>query len=141
MFQKRGLRVSRPFYYTPLWVIEGRNKTAVIKAADQIIIRWQKLNPQKHTENIIAVKTAGIFRIFIFLRDTRRLAGAGKSGDMASFECGGDIVLSYKRRKGQRGKHDEGKTFDNAKLDTVKALLADIAPIVPDADVKLFSNR
>jgi hypothetical protein len=133
VFHKRGLRVSRPFYYTPVWVVEGRNKTEVIRAADRIIIGWQNLNPKTNTENIIAVKTAGIFRIFIFLRDTRRLAGKGKVGGMASFECGGSIVLSYKPKPGQKGKPDERKTFDNADIDTVRRLLAGIGPMVDDS--------
>jgi hypothetical protein len=139
VFHKSGLRVSRPFYYTPLWVVEGRNKNTVIDAAHHIIDRWQKLNPQNHTENIIAVKSGKLFRIFIFLRDTRRLAGEGKFGDMASFECGGVIVLSYRPLKRETGKPNEKKTFDNAGLDTVRRLLANVAPAVPDAAI--FSGR
>jgi len=130
LFQKSGLCVSRPFYYTPLLVVEGRNKTAVINTADRIIIGWQNLNPKTNTENIIAVKSDGLFRIFIFLRDTSRLAGKGKFGGMASFECGGSIVLSYKPKPGQKGKPDEQKTFDNADLDTVRRLFSGIAPVV-----------
>jgi hypothetical protein len=140
VFHKRGLRVSRPFYYTPLWVVEGRDKNAVIDAADYIIVRWQNLNPQNHTENIIAVKSGTLFRIFIFLRDTRRLAGKGKFGDMASFECAGSIVLSYKPQKGHAGKPDERKTFNKANLNTARKLLADVAPTVADR-AKLFSSR
>ena len=133
VFHKRDLRVSRPFYYTPLWVIEGRNKQTVIKAADRIITGWQNLNPKTNTENVIAVKSKGLFRIFIFLRDTRRLAGKGKFGGMASFECGGSIVLSYKPKPGQKGGPDERKTFYNADIDTVKRLLTEIAPVADDS--------
>jgi hypothetical protein len=133
VFHKRDLRISRPFYYIPLWVVEGRNKQTVIQAADRVITGWQNLKLKTNTENIIAVKSNGLFRIFIFLRDARRLAGKGKFGGMASFECGGSIVLSYKPKPGQKGKPDERKTFDNADIDTVKRLLTEIAPVADDS--------
>jgi hypothetical protein len=130
--QKTGFRVSRPFYYLPLWVVEGNNSNAIIEATDHIIVRWQKLNPEKHTENVITAKSGKLFRIFIFLRDTRRQAGKGKFGGMASFECGGSIVLSYKPKPGQKGKLDEQRTFNHADIDTVRRLLAEIKPVADD---------
>jgi galactose-1-phosphate uridylyltransferase len=134
VFQKNSLRVARPFYYTPLWIVEGKDKNAVIDAADRIIVRWHKLNQKEHTENVIAVKSDGLFRMFIFLRDTRRLAGEGKFGSMASFECGGSIVLSYQPPLKQTHEANERNTFDVADVATVRMLLADIVPIVPDVD-------
>jgi hypothetical protein len=58
---------------------------------------------------------------------------------MASFGCDGSIVLSYKPPKGQEGKPDESKTFNEANLNTAKKLLTDAAPIAGDR-AKLFSN-
>jgi hypothetical protein len=134
VFEEKSLRVARPFYYTLLWVVEGEENDAVIDATDHIIVRWHGLNEEEHTENVIAVKSNSLLRMFIFLRDTRRLGGEGKSGDMASFECGGNIVLSYQPTPEKTGEPDEKKTFDNADLAKVRVLLGDIAPIVPDAD-------
>ena len=133
IFQKDSLRIIRPFYYIPLWIVEGNDREEVINAADSIIVRWERLNPKFYTENIIVVKTDGLFRMFIFLRDTRCLAGEGKFGDMASFECGGDIVLSYEPQSGEIQKINERKTFDTADINVVRALLGDVAPIIPDA--------
>jgi hypothetical protein len=133
-FRKGSLRVARPFYYTPLWVVEGGNKNSVIEEADHVIVRWHKLNPKYHTENVIAVKSGRLFRLFIFLRDTRRLAGEGKFGDMASFECAGSIVLSYQPSPEQTDRPNERNTFKNADLASVRTLLRSIAPIVPDVD-------
>ena len=134
VFQKDSIRVVRPFYYTPLWVIEGEDKGAVIDAADRIISRWRKLNLREHTENIITAKSNGLFRTFVFLRDTKRLVGEGKSGDVACFECGGSIVLSYQPPPKQTDETNERKTFETTDLVTVKTLLEDIAPIIPDVD-------
>jgi hypothetical protein len=134
VFQKDSLCVARPFYYTPLWVVEGEEKDAAIDAGDHIIMRWHELNQKEHTENVIAVKSNGLFRIFIFLRDSKRLAREGKYGDMASFECGGIIVLSYQPPAGQTDKPNERNTFDIANLGTVRKLLGDIAPAVSAAD-------
>lgn len=134
VFEKESLRVAMPFYYTPLWVVEGADKDAVIDAADHIIVRWHELNKGENTENVIAVRPNGLFKMFVFLRDRRRLAGEGKSGDMACFECGGSIVLSYQPLPVKTGETDERKTFDTADLATVRKLLEDIAPVVDDAD-------
>ena len=92
-----------------------------------------------HIEDVIAVKSKGLFRIFIFPRDTRRLAEEGKFGGMASFECGGSIVLSYQPRKAEKGRPDERRTFNEANLDTARKLLTDVAPTAGDR-TKLFSN-
>ncbi len=134
VFQKGSLRVVRPFYYIPLWIVEGRDRDEVTDAADHVIVRWHGLNPKDYTENVIAVKSDGLFRMFIFLRDTRRLAGEGKFGDMASFECGGNIVLSYEPPPGKGQHTNERKTFDSADIDVVRMLLGDIAPVIADVD-------
>jgi hypothetical protein len=89
---------------------------------------------------VIAVKFDVFFRIFIFLRDTRRLAGRGKFGALASFGCAGSIVLSYQHKKGQKGKTGERKTFNYANLNTLKKLLDDVAMTLADG-AKLFSSR
>ena len=125
-----GIRVSRPFYYTPVWVVEGERE-AVVDAADRIISEWEHSCPDHHTENIIASICGEDLRLFVFLRDTRRLAGAGKFGDMASFECGGTIVLSYEPPPERVHETNERATFEGATLDTVRLLLGDVAPVMP----------
>lgn len=134
VLEASGIRVSRPFYYTPVWVVEGERGDAVMDVADRIILAWHDLNQTHHTENVIASRSDGRFRLFIFLRDTRRLAGEGKSGDMASFECGGSIVLSFLPPPDRTQDTNERSTFDSATLSSVRRLLADIAPIMPDVD-------
>ena len=128
------VRVSRPFYYTSAWVIEGAEPGCVCEAADRVITEWHRLNEEHHTENVIAAKTDGKIRIFVFPRDTRRLGGQGKFGDMASFECGGSIVLSYAPPEDKPEDTNERQTFEAANLSTVVRLLGDIAPIIPDPD-------
>jgi hypothetical protein len=131
LFCAAGVRVARPFYYTPVWIVEG-DRRQVTDAADRIIRAWEELAPSYHTENIIASADGTTCRLFIFLRDVRRLAGAGKFGDMASFECGGSVVLSYEPPPERSHETNERATFDSASVGTVRRLLVDIAPVVPD---------
>jgi len=81
---------------------------------------WHKLNPEYHTENLVAVKDHGRYRLFIFPRDKRKLAGAGKTGAMASFEVSGNIVLSDMAV--------ERTTFDNISLASIQNMLDGIKP-------------
>ena len=132
-FRRAGIRVARPLYYTPVWVVEG-NRPAVVDAADRIISEWEKSDTDYHTENVIGSACGEHLRFFVFLRDKRRLAGTGKFGDMASFECGDSIVLSYQPLPERAHETDERATFETASLNTVRRLLADIAPVVPNVE-------
>lgn len=136
VFEGNGITVSRPFYYIPLWVVEGQASPAVADAAHLIITNWHELNKEYHTVNVIGSRVDTEFRMFIFLRDTRRLAGEGKSGDMASFECGGSIVLSYCPPPERSRDINERETFESANVSTVRRLLGDIAPLVPDVEFR-----
>ncbi len=117
-----GIRISLPCYYTTLLLLESTESSVIMKYADVFLTRWHALNPEHHTENIVAVKHHGRYRLFIFPRDKRKLAGAGKTGAMASFEVSGNIVLSDKTV--------ERTTFDNITLTSIQNMLAGIKPAV-----------
>ena len=123
-----NVQVSTPFYYLSVWTVEGRSSQAVEHEAHRIAARWHRADPAHHTLNIIATKQNEAFRLFLFPRDSRKRAGTGKAGTMASYECGGTLILSYIPKPGQPNQTNERKTFDAATLETVKALLAQIAP-------------
>jgi len=114
------IRISQPFYYTSLLLFESGISGEVIKYADVFLTKWHKLNPEYHTENLVAVKHHEHYRLFIFLRDKRKLAGAGKTGAMASFEVAGNIVLSDMTV--------ERTTFDDISLTSIQNMLAGIKP-------------
>jgi len=78
------------------------------------------INPEHHTENLLVVKHPERYRLFIFLRDKRKLAGTGKTGAMASFEVSGNIVLSDRAA--------ERTTFDNISQTSIQEMLAGIKP-------------
>ncbi|MHC4645224.1 MAG: DUF4922 domain-containing protein [Planctomycetota bacterium] len=123
------VRIARPAYYVPVWLIEGKDREKVETAADSVVRAWHGLNEQEHTENMIAVKSGEQYRIFVILRDRNKLASsrAGKKGAMAAFETGGIIVLSYEPGP-EMSDIDERRTFDNADLDTIKQMLEEISP-------------
>ncbi|HUT28228.1 MAG TPA: DUF4922 domain-containing protein [Sedimentisphaerales bacterium] len=127
--ESKEIRISHPFYYIPVWVIEGRNKGSVELVTDRIVEIWQELNQNDHTENIIAAGSGARYRTFVILRDRNKLAASksGKKGAMAAFETGGNIILSCSAGS-RRNELDEKHTFDNAGLDTVKQLLKEISP-------------
>ncbi|MHC4572776.1 MAG: DUF4922 domain-containing protein [Planctomycetota bacterium] len=129
VYRSRTSRVSRPDYYIPVWVVEGRNKGEVTGLTDRLIKAWHGLNERGHTENIIAAKSSELYRTFVILRDKSRLASdkAGKKGAMAAFETGGSIVLSYEPTS-QADDINEKQTFKNARLETVRQLLKEISP-------------
>ncbi len=129
VYKGKVTRVSRPNYYVPVWVVEGRDKAEVEVAVDRIISRWYGLDGGgRQTENIIAVKAGRIYRTFVILRDKNKLAveDAGKKGAMASFETGGNIVLSVEPT--DKEGVNERETFDKATLETVKQMLEEISP-------------
>jgi len=127
IYEAEGVKVSLPKYYLPVWIVEGKDKVKNEYIADRIIVKWQSLS-EHHTENIIVAKSADSYRTFIFLRDKRRLVGAGKKGGMAVYEAGGKIIFSYEPKVDREGEINERKTFEAANLETVKQLLRDISP-------------
>lgn len=129
VYKNNDIRVSRPKYYIPIWIVEGRDKIKIEIAVDRIVGAWHRLNEQEHTENIISAKLGYLYRTFVILRDKNKLAGdkAGKKGPMAAFETGGNIVLSYEPKVNIKD-INEKQTFDNANLEKVKQLLKEISP-------------
>lgn len=116
VFESDGIRVSRPKYYLPLFIVEGANNIETEEAANRIIAKWHDLDAGHNTENIILVKTDDMYRVFIFLRDTKLLRPSGKKGAIAAFECGGCIITS------------EAEFWHTADLESIKLILADVAP-------------
>jgi len=114
------IKVSQPYYYTSLLLLESIYKEEIVKYADAFLLKWHELNPKNHTENLVVVKQSMLYRLFIFPRDRYKLAGKGKIGAMASFEASGNIVLSDMAI--------ERATFDKVSLASVQNMLAGINP-------------
>ena len=128
IYENNDIRISNPKYYCPIRVVEGTGRAKTEDAADKIISKWHNMDGQYHTVNIVAAKPDNQYRIFIILRDKRKLVGNGKNGAMASFETGGNVILSYEPTV-KRGKEtNERETFDKTNLETIKGLLKDITP-------------
>ena len=128
IYENNDTRISNPKYYCPIRVVEGTGRAKTEDAADKIISKWHNMDGQYHTVNIIAAKPDNQYRIFIILRDKRKLAGNGKSGAMASFETGGNVILSYEPKVKSGKETNERETFDKTNLETIKGLLKDITP-------------
>lgn len=116
------LIVAHPDYDLPLWLVESDRPERAVAAADAVIRAWHRIDPERHTENLLLVKARDRLRVFIFLRDRARLAGPGRRGALASFEVAGKLVLSHAA---------ERELFDGADLARVRALLAAVAPERP----------
>ena len=128
IYENNDIRISNPKYYCPIRVVEGTGRAKTEDAADKIISKWHNMDGQYHTVNIIAAKPDNQYRIFIILRDKRKLVGNGKSGAMASFETGGNVILSYEPTVKSGKETNERETFDKTNLETIKGLLKDITP-------------
>ncbi len=114
------IRISHPYYYANLLLLESPISGVIVKYADAFLTKWHQLNPEYHTENLVVVKHHKHYRLFIFLRDKRKLVGEGKTGAMASFEVSGNIVLSDSTV--------ERTTFDNISLSSIQNMLDGIKP-------------
>ena len=127
LIYENKLCISKPFYYLPLYIVEGNDYEIVGEKADNIVGRWLNIEPEFNTQNILVTKAEEIIRVLIFLRDRRRLIGDGKEGDMGTFECSGELVLSSDIMvKGESGK--ERVLYNNITLDKITALLSQISP-------------
>jgi hypothetical protein len=127
IYETNDIKVLNPKYYCPLWIVEGIDKIKTEFAADKIIAKWHCLDEQNHTVNIIGVRPDNEYRIFIIFRDKRKLAGRGK-GLMASFEAGGNMILSYEPKVKSGQEINERETFDRVNLERIKEMLKDISP-------------
>jgi len=138
------VRVSRPDYYIPVWVIEGRDKERLEAATHGIVESWHRLNRDEHTENIIVAGSGDRYRVFVILRDGKKLSAgrAGKKGAPAAFETGGNIILSYEPASGVNDVN-ERHTFESASLETVRELLEEISPERQSCDylLKILTSK
>ena len=133
VLKKNSFSLYTPYYYIPLFILTGNKKKKIKKMATFIINEWENLSPT-HTENLMMLKEGKEFKLYLFLRDSERLAGEGKSGAMASFEVSGRIVLSLKNED-----FDERKIFERAELLWIKKIFSDIKP--SEKMVKLLYKR
>lgn len=120
--QGDDLRVSRPDYPLPLWLVEGRDADAVIRAGDRLIRAWRRRDPARHSENLLMSVDAGRYRLFIVPRDRERLTAPERTAAMASFETAGLIVLSHP---------SERRLFETADAALVRQLLTALTPACP----------
>jgi hypothetical protein len=125
LYRRSGLTISQPDYPLPLWLIEGDAAAAVAAAGDRLITAWQRLNQQRHSENLLLTFEAGRYRLFIAPRDLSRLTAPGRTAAMGSFETAGLLVLSHKSEKG---------LFDHTDAATMQQLLVTLTPECPIAD-------
>ena len=128
IFSDSETKVYKPDYYLSLFILESESVKSINEKTDQIIQNWRSLNPEYYTQNIIALKQKKKFKVFVFLRDSRKLSGSGKHGDMGTFECSGLLVLSKGILDTTNHSTEERELFENSNLDTIKNLLKKIAP-------------
>ncbi len=128
IYSESNTTVYKPDYYLPLFISEGVSAKSLSKISDHIINQWIVLNPKFHTVNILALKQTEKYRVYIFLRDSRKLIGAGKVGAMGTFECSGLIVLSAGSIGTTKPSTQERLVFENSSLGTIQNLLNQITP-------------
>ncbi len=121
---KKDKEVSlyKPIFYIPLFLLESKKPEKIREEAETIIEKWESLSPD-HTENLLMTKTGEMFNLYIFLRDSKKLAGSGKVGAMASFEVSGRIVLSV-----SEGMINERKIFEKGGIEWIESIYNDIKP-------------
>ena len=138
LVNKEGINVAKPDYYLPLYIVSGSDFEMVKKCSDHIILSWIEINPGFNTQNLIVIKDGGSLTVYIFLRDRKRLVGNGKEGDMGTFECAGNLVLSSDITvMGQTG--NERYLFDNVNIDLIRDLLKDVSPNDSNFEIR-FKN-
>ncbi len=130
VYKDEDIKVSTPEYYIPVWLVEGYDKSKVNIASTEVVTKWLGIYRAFHTVNLISTMSAekSLFRVFIILRDKRKLSGGGKRGAMAAFESGGRIILSCGAKKSDKKSISEKEILETANLVTVKQMLKEIAP-------------
>lgn len=128
ILNSRDIRVYNPFYYIPLFILESESVELIQNKADQVIRTWISLDYNLHTLNILVLRENEVYKIFIFLRDRNKLIGDGKEGDMGTFECAGNLVLSYGIFNSNQDVNNEKLLFENFNFDLLKNLLNQISP-------------
>ena len=127
VFENGNTKVFKPNYYIPTIIVEGKNKSGVNEFSNKIILKWKEINPH-NTINVLIIKNGDLYKAFICLRDRTKLAGENKNGAMGTFECAGNLVLSYGILNNNESGYDERDLFENISLEMIKELLNDINP-------------
>ncbi len=122
VLKKSSFSLYAPYYYIPLFILTGTDREKIKEMATYIIEEWENL-AKTHTENLMMLKEGKEFKLYLFLRDSERLVGEGKSGAMASFEVSGRIVLSV-----ENGEFDEREIFKKAGILWIIKIFSDIKP-------------
>ncbi|NIU87028.1 MAG: DUF4922 domain-containing protein, partial [Nitrosopumilaceae archaeon] len=120
--------IYEPEYYLPLIILESDNAQSISLISDKLINQWEAHDSEHHTVNILVHKKNEKYRICIYLRDTRKLIGTGKIGDMGTFECCGLVVLSAGGNDPNKGSVGERSLFEDVNINKIKKLLQEIAP-------------
>jgi len=126
-FDDKNLRILKPNYYLPLWIIEGKKYSKLIPTLNRFILQWHLQKPEEHTENILGIKIGSLFRFFIFLRERSKLKVPGRAGALATFEASGLFVFSEFSENTIREKSKKD-FFSSLSLDIIKNMLKKIAP-------------
>jgi hypothetical protein len=134
LFDERGISILRPFYYLPLYIVSAKAPNLIEKHANRIIKAWKSADTDLNTQNIVVIKEKDLLKIYIFLRNRTKLIGDGKEGDMGTFECAGNLVLSNDIMVNGES-NNERYLFDNASLDMVINLLKQISPVQGYTDI------
>ena len=127
IYQKEGVRILNPYYYLPLWIVEGNNKDKLNHILNHVIEQWHLKQPDYHTENILGIKENSLFRFFIFFRERRKLNVREKEGALATFEVAGLFVFSGFEKK-VTGEKIRKNFFYLLSLDIIKNILKKVAP-------------
>lgn len=126
LYQRPGLRITQPPHHLPVWLVEGAELDAVLTAGDRLILAWQRLAQDRHSENLLLSyePASTCYRLFIIPRDLQKLTAPRRVAAMGSFETAGLIVLSHPAEKA---------LFEAADQILAKQLLHALIPAQPVA--------
>jgi len=127
IYKHKDVQITKPDYYLPLWIFEGKKESELICLLDYFIRYWHSSKPDDHTENILGIKMDSLFRFFIFFRERSKLKVIEKTGALATFEASGLFVFS-EFSKNTIGRKSRKDFFSSLTLDIIKNMLKGIAP-------------
>ena len=96
IFHHKSLQIFHPFYYLPLWVFQAQKKDLLNQHLDIFLKKWRQINPEFHTQNLLALKKGQSYFFYLFLRHRKKLIVKEKAGAPATFEASGLFVFSVK---------------------------------------------
>ena len=122
-----GARLWQAHYPVPLWIVESSKAEPAIAAADRLLRAWHRLDPHNHVENLLMSAEAGRPRIYLLLRDRRRLGPPGLHGHFGCCESAGLLVFSHAAAPGSP-RPDERQLFERADLSWLRRQYQAVAP-------------